>query len=105
MPMSQSSSKQDGGRVIPLRGSQRPHPPAPVPADDDLRQFEQQGAESPEAYRHRMKVNLAAFAFIAILIGAAIWMADAMLTMRKNQDCVLTGRQSCAAVDYTPQAR
>jgi hypothetical protein len=107
MSMNKSSSGHDDDRVVPLRRSQAPHPPAPspAPADDDLRRFEQEDAESAEAYRHRMKVNLAAFAFVLVLIGAAFWMADAIFTMRKNQDCVLTGRRSCAPVDYTPQAR
>jgi len=109
--MNKSSSNNQDGRVIPLRGNRAPRPTAPSPAqspvqaDDDLRRFEQQGAESSDAYRHRMKVNLAAFAFVLVLIGAAIWLADAMFTMRKNQDCVLTGRRTCANVDYTPQAR
>jgi len=105
MSMNKSSSEDNGDRVIPLRSNRTSRPPAPAPADDDLRRFEQEGAESPEAYRHRMKVNLAALAFVLVLIGAAVWMADAMFTMRKNQDCVLTGRRTCATVDYIPQAR
>jgi hypothetical protein len=105
MSMNKSSSEHDDHRVVPLRRNAVERPPTPAPADDDLRRYEQNVEESPEAYRHRMKINLAAFAFVLVLVGAAVWMADAIFTMRKNQDCVLTGRRGCATVDYTPQQR
>ncbi len=52
-----------------------------------------------------MAVNAAAFLFVLVLVGAAIWLADTMATMRKNQDCVLSGRVGCTQVDYTPRQR
>ncbi len=77
---------------------------APVtapPAVDDLAKFEQ-GADSDD-YRHRMIVNAAAFLFVIALIGAGLWLADTMAQMRKNQDCVLSGRRGCTPVEVTKQ--
>jgi len=46
-----------------------------------------------------MIVNVAAFLAVATLIGVGIWLADTMATMRKNQDCVLSGRRGCTPVE------
>jgi hypothetical protein len=80
-----------------------PQPPREPPVAD-LARFEQ-SQESASEYRHRMAVNAAAFLFVLVLVGAAIWLADTMATMRKNQDCVLSGRVGCTQVDYTPRQR
>jgi hypothetical protein len=75
---------------------------APVtarPAVADLRKFEQ-GADSDD-YRDRMIVNAAAFLFVIALIGAGLWLADTMAQVRKNQDCVLSGRRGCTPVEVT----
>ncbi len=37
--------------------------------------------------------------FGVLLIGGAFWLADSIATMRKNQDCVLTGRRTCNPID------
>lgn len=87
-------------RVISFRRA-RPHAqapnagPAPVA---DLAKYAQ-NRETPADYRHRMMVNAAAFLFVVALIGAAIWLADTMADMRRNQDCVLSGRRGCTPVD------
>jgi hypothetical protein len=70
--------------------------PAPV---DDLTKY--QAPESEDDYRNRMIVNIAGFLFVAALIGAGIWLADTMARMRKDQDCVLSGRRNCAPVEVT----
>jgi hypothetical protein len=69
------------------------------PVVDDLAKFEQ-GADTDD-YRHRMIVNAAAFLFVIALIGAGLWLADTMAQMRKNQDCVLSGRRGCTPVEVT----
>jgi len=103
--MNNSSSEQDDQRVVSFRRpAAAPRAPAPPPVED-LAKYEEAPEETPEAYRHRMMVNLAAFAFVVALIGGAIWLADVMMTMRKNQDCVLSGRRGCTPVEYTPQPR
>jgi hypothetical protein len=38
--------------------------------------------------------------FVLALMGAGLWLADTMARMRKNQDCVLSGRSGCTHVDY-----
>ncbi len=86
------------GQVIPF-GTRRPwmrlpaRPPSPVP---DLGQYEQPKGE--DDYRHRMIVNAFAFAATVVLIVAGIWIADTLAEMRRNQDCVLTGRRGCTPV-------
>ena len=66
---------------------------------DDLSAYEQRG--EPDDYRHRMLMNAAALAVIIVLIGVGIWIADTMAAMRKNQDCVLSGRRGCTPVEVT----
>jgi hypothetical protein len=70
--------------------------PPPV---DDLSKYER-GTGSDD-YRHRMLVNLVAFAFVIALIGAGLWLADTMAQMRRNQDCVLSGRRGCTPIEVT----
>jgi hypothetical protein len=60
---------------------------------EDLRKYERDG--EPNDYLHRMIVNLIAFAFIVALTLAGIWIAEQMALMRRNQDCVLSGRKNC----------
>ena len=50
-------------------------------------------------YRHRMMVNLAALGFTAVLAVAGIWLVIQLADLRKNQDCVLSGRRNCAPID------
>jgi len=69
----------------------------------DLRKY--QHGDGPDDYRHRMIVNLAAFLFVLLLIGAGFWIADTMARMRKNQDCVLSGRRGCTPVVVVPKDR
>jgi hypothetical protein len=82
------------GRVLRFR--RRPsRAPTPVAGLD---RYQRTGRDE-DNYRHRMLVNLAAFVFVAGLIGAGVWLADTMATMRKNQDCVLAGHRNCTPVD------
>ncbi len=74
----------------------------------DLAKYErgpQDGGADGDDYRHRMIVNLAAFLFVIALIIAGLWLADTMARMRKNQDCVLSGRRGCSPVDVIPRDR
>lgn len=71
--------------------------PAPPPTDD-LAKFEH--GEGVDDYRHRMTVNIIAFVFVVGLIGAGLWLADTMARMRKDQDCVLSGRRGCTPVEF-----
>ena len=81
------------GADQPIAHSRTPSSP-PV---DDLTKYER--GECPDDYRHRMIVNVVAFVFVVGLIGAGLWLADTMAAMRKNQDCVLSGRRGCTPVE------
>ena len=95
------SPSDDVGRVVSFR-SGRPvaRPPDPQPVED-LAKY--QGKETKEEYRDRMIVNLAAFAFIAALIGAGWWLAETMAQVRKNEDCAESGRRNCVPLEYNRQ--
>ena len=72
-----------------------PQPPAtPV---EGLAKYE--GGEGDDDYRHRMLVNLAGLAVTIMLAVAGGWLAMQIAEMRKNQDCVLSGRRNCAPID------
>jgi hypothetical protein len=94
-----SSSSENEPRVVSFRRNHvgmRPPPAAPV---EGLAKYER--GESSDDYRNRMIVNIMAFVFVVGLIGAGIWLADTMAAMRKNQDCVLSGRRGCTPVEVT----
>jgi hypothetical protein len=77
-----------------------PRPP-PVP---DLEKFERAAGE-PDDFRHRMTMNVLGLAATVALIVTGIWIADVMAHMRKDQDCVLTGRRACAPIQAPLQSR
>ena len=95
-------------RVVSIRGGRpvfRPaqgnaNTPAPV---GNLDEFEsERGADD---YRHRMIANAAAFVFVVLLVLAGVWIANSLATMRKNQDCVLSGKRGCTPVEASVNAR
>jgi hypothetical protein len=94
------SSPDSERRVLSFRrgpsGTRRPIAPPPPPVDD-LAKYAS-GGESDD-YRHRMIVNVVAFAFVIALIGAGLWLADTMAQLRRSQDCVMSGRRNCAPVE------
>jgi hypothetical protein len=86
-----------------LRGSNfvRPLPhPSPV---EDLGKYE--GNDAPDDYRHRMIMNAATLAVVVFLIVVGLWIANTMAQMRKNQDCVLSGRRGCTPVEQPVNPR
>ena len=100
----------DDPRVVPFRphgartsgGTRRPQSPS-LP-DDALAKYEG-GEEREDTYRHRMMVNLAALGFIIVLALAGVWLAMEIIQMRKNQDCILSGRRNCTPIDAPPIQR
>jgi hypothetical protein len=95
----------DEDRILPFRprgspprggrGGRPQHPPA-FPADS-LAKYE--GGTADDDYRHRMMVNLAALVFTVLLGMAGGWLALQIAEMRKNQDCVLSGRRNCTPIE------
>jgi hypothetical protein len=93
------TSADNEPRVVNFRrrgGSGGAHPSVPSPVKD-LAKYERD--EGTNDYRHRMLTNAAALLFVVALIGAGLWLAETMAEMRKNQDCVLSGRRGCTPVE------
>ena len=83
--------------LFPRRRSRAPlRVPSPV---DDLAKFER--GEDTDDYRHRMKVNVAAFVVVVLLIGAGLWLAETMAELRKHEECLLSGRHNCTPIETT----
>lgn len=104
--MTQSPASDPENRVVDIRSNRKfrqAHADRPSPAGD-LEHFERNDDE-PDDFRHRMVTNALAFGFLALLIGGAIWLANSMLTMRKNQDCVLYGKRNCSPIEAPSSKR
>ena len=99
--MSQTPPAEDEPRVVPFPGARKGKP---RPKRDDLAPYTG-SPESSADYRDRMIVNGAVLLVVVGLIGAALWLADTMADMRRNQDCVLSGRPGCTHVDAAPARR
>ena len=54
--------------------------------------------DAPMSARERTVTNLAIVLVVVVLIGAGVWMANAILEMRRIQDCVMAGRRNCAQI-------
>jgi hypothetical protein len=92
-------SPEDSSRVLRFRhrrSADLAEPDSPL-APDDLAKFER-GSEADD-YRHRMIMNVAAVVVVALLIAAGLWLADTMAALRKNQDCMFSGRRNCAPIE------
>jgi hypothetical protein len=104
------SDADDGRRVLPFRRPgaapdggygwrRQPHaPPPPTAPTGSLAKYEG-GDHRDDNYRHRMVVNIAALSFTVLLAIAGGWLAIQIAEMRRNQDCVLSGRRNCAPID------
>jgi hypothetical protein len=105
---SENAGEEEDHRVVPFQprggGWRGPrHTPFASPVEG-LAKYEG-GAEQDDNYRHRMMVNLAALAFTVALAIAGIWLAIQIADMRKNQDCLLSGRRNCAPIDVKAPER
>jgi hypothetical protein len=92
-PRNVRSDVGHGARRSPRAGE----PKAPSPFKD-LAEYER-GDDSGDSYRHRMLVNLAALLVIVVLSVAGAWLAMQIAELRKNQDCVLSGRRNCMPIE------
>jgi hypothetical protein len=50
-------------------------------------------------------VNLIIVVFVVVVIGAGLWLVDALLAARKADECMASGRRNCTPVEVpaTPQ--
>ena len=92
-------SPEPDRHVLRFRRGNASAPAGPPVAD--LAKYERDaGNQDNDDYRHRMMVNAGAFLFVLALIGAALWLADTMAQMRRDQDCVMSGRRGCTPVEF-----
>ena len=55
-----------------------------------------QQEEYVESERDRRIANAVLLVFFIVVVGAGIWLANAMLDQRKLDDCMAQGRRNCA---------
>lgn len=109
-PPEEPTGQPEMGRVLrfePRRGSQRPRVPLPPIVPSRITPLDQGSADTDdtEDYRHRMRANLAAILVVAALIGCGYWLFGALAEMRRNQDCIMSGRTNCVQINVLPDAR
>jgi hypothetical protein len=82
----------------------------PHPADESIDQRDEggernAGGEQPDDFRHRMMANVVTVVIVVLLIWCGLWLADEMASLRKTQDCVLSGRRNCAPITLPDHKR
>ena len=93
--------EEERGRILPFRRRGAPQPPVVPPSPvEDVGKYAV--SEEPDNYRQRMINNGLAFAFLLLLVAIGVWLATSIAEMRRNQDCVLSGRRNCANVTVPP---
>lgn len=99
MTSSAPRPKDERGRILPFRQGIQPRQPQKSPVEDVGKYAR---SEAPDNYRQRMINNGLAFALCILLVAIGVWLATTIAEMRRNQDCVLSGRRNCAQVNVAP---
>lgn len=55
-----------------------------------------------EEARDRRAANLFLLVGAVVIIGAGIWLVDALLAARKADECISAGRRNCSPVEVMP---
>lgn len=66
---------------------------------------ERRRPEDHESERSRTLSNIYLLVFFLLLVGIGVWLADAMVTARKADDCIAAGRRNCAPLDVPVRER
>ena len=88
--------EDERGRILPFRRGKPRLPPARQ--DAPVESVEKYARGEPDDYRQRMINNGLALLACIILVAIGVWIASTMAEMRRNQDCVLSGRRNCAQI-------
>ena len=97
------SPQENRGRVVPFArpGKARPRGAAKSTSEGPVEGLDKYAQGEPDNYRQRMVNNGLALGMCVILVAVGIWLANSIAEMRRNQDCVLSGRRDCAPVNVT----
>ena len=66
---------------------------------------EKPGPQPPEEEGNRNVENAVLLGFLAVLVGAGVWLLSTMADVRKAQDCAAQGRRNCAEIEVPDRAR
>jgi hypothetical protein len=61
------------------------------------------GQDEAEDERERRVTNVFMLVFFAAVIGAGIWLVNAMVDQRRLDDCLAQGRRNCAPIEVPPR--
>lgn len=62
-------------------------------------------SQEPESDSDRRLGNIVLAVGLVALLGIAWWLADALYTARRADDCISSGRRSCTPVDVPIRER
>ena len=93
--------EDERGQVLPFLRRGRPRPPH---ADEDapVEGVEKYARGEPDDYRQRMINNGLGLLACVLLVAIGIWLANTIAELRRNQDCVLSGRRDCTKIIVPP---
>ena len=60
------------------------------------------GQGEPE---NRTLTNIYLLVFFLLLVGIGVWLADALVTARKADDCIASGRRNCTPIEVPIRER
>lgn len=104
--MASDAPDSEKGRILPFQQRGKARTPngrrATTAQGEPVEGVEKYAIGEPDNYRQRMINNVLAFAACVVLALIGIWLATTMADMRRNQDCVLSGRRNCAQVHVPP---
>jgi hypothetical protein len=90
-------------KVPRARNDNLRRPDSRRPPVDDVGKYAR-GSED-DNYQHRMVNNVLAFLVLSLIVCCGIWLASTMAQMRRDQDCVLSGRTNCSPIKIPDDPR
>jgi cytoskeletal protein RodZ len=73
-----------------------------MPASDG---HESKSQDSDSEERDRRAANIFLLVVAVVLIGAGIWLVDAMIAAKKADECISAGRRNCTPIDLPVRER
>jgi len=58
--------------------------------------------DEPETAAERRLINILIVGFILFVLGAGLWLGDALLASRQMDECMSSGRRNCAPITVPP---